>query len=233
MITGKHSDQLRRLVATLFLLAIVGWQIFLLGIVIMILLPKSIDWGATWENLENFTGTVEHVITVITLILGGFFTYYKFIKGRVFISRLEPEVSGEIISLYNTNYLRISVELKNVGSSKVEITNDGVSLDIFAEKSRHTVPAEDAQKRKVRSVNWDALWPFDILGRHAWIEPGETIRDQVLIELLTNENIAYKVDLVIFASGTRWTATSVVLPKLRRKTALVGKGHSSKEADHG
>jgi hypothetical protein len=232
MTTTRRSDQLHKFAAVLFLLAVAVGQIFLFGIAIWGLLPKPIDWGATWENSERITGTAEHVVTVAALVVGGIWTYYRFIKGRVLISRLELGVSGEIISLDNANYLRISVELKNVGSSKVEI-QEGVGLDIFAERPRPIVQADDAQKYKVRSVNWDSLWPFDILQKHAWIEPGESIRDQTLVELLTSDNIAYKIDLVIFATGTKWTATSVVLPNPESERALIKDALPHKEKVHG
>jgi hypothetical protein len=213
MATTQRFDQLTRLAAALFLLTIVAFQIFVFGVVIRTLLPNSIDWGTTWDNSEKITGAIEHIVTIAALVVGGTWTYYRFIKGRVLISRLELGVSGEVIQLHNATYLRVSVTLENVGSSKVEITQKGVGLDVFAEGSRPAVSAEDAQEYKVRNVSWNRLLPFVILEKHAWIEPGETIHDQKLLEILIKEEIAYKIDLVIFAGRTKWTATCVVLPK--------------------
>jgi hypothetical protein len=172
----------------------------------------KISWSMTISDLESLTSTFEHLATVTALILGGIWTYFKFIKERVFISRLETSVSGEIIKIGNVSHLRISVSLKNVGSSKVELTQRGVSLNIFHERFRLQVPEIEAQQRRVRSVPWKYLAPFNVLERHAWIEPGETIRDQQLVELLTNDKTAYKVEFIIFARGTKWTATTIVSP---------------------
>ena len=177
-------------------------------------MPPSIDWPRTWEIAENVSGVLQNIATVTALILGGVWTYYLFIKGRVLKPRLELSVAGKIVPIESYKYIRISVGLKNVGSSKVEITREGFGLDIFAQRHRPAVHPEDSVKYKVLGINWEKLLPFDVLTRHAWIEPGETIRDELMAEILVSDSIAYKIDFVIFAGGMRWVATSIVYPQL-------------------
>ena len=176
----------------------------------------SVSWEKTWEIWEKGTGVLEHVLTAAALLAGGIWTYYRFFKGRVWKPRLELGVFGETSKIGDTSYLLVLVELRNVGSSKVELTKSGVSLQVSAERPRPRVSESDARKYRVRSVGWDSLWPFDILERHEWIEPGETIRDQTLIELMADDGIPHKVDLVIYGGGTRWSATTIVGPGLRK-----------------
>ena len=209
--------------ASLFLLTITAWQLLLFGLVIWGLLEHSIDWATA----EEVSATLQNIATVAALIVGGVWTYFLFIKGRVFKSRLQLEVVGEIIDINSKKYIRILVELKNVGSSKVEITREGFGLDIFAQRPSPTLLPEDCNKYKVRGISWEPLLPFYVLTRHAWIEPGETIRDQLLAEILISESIAYKVDFVIFASGMRWMATSIVSPQ--PKTQLTDNSFCQRE----
>lgn len=211
MLRKERFDQLHRMVASLFLLAIVVWQLLLFGVVMWGLLPPSIDWNSTWENTEKASNALQNIGTLVALIVGGIWTYYLFIKGRVLKPRLELDVSGEIIGIDSKKYIRITVTLKNVGSSKVEITREGFALDVFAQRPSPSVIPEDSEKYKILGIDWTRLLPFDVLTRHQWIEPGETIRDQLLAEILLTGSIAYRIDFVIFASGMRWTATSIVV----------------------
>ena len=199
------------------------WMILLLAA--SLTAGGSVNWGKTWENWEKGTGVLEHLLTAAALITGGVWTYYRFFKGRVWKPRLELGIFGETSKIGDTSYLRVLVELRNVGSSKVELPKDGVSLEVSAERPRPQVNASDARRYKVRSVGWEPLWPFDILERHEWIEPGETIRDQTLIELMVDDETPYKIDLVIYGGGTRWSATTIV-------GAGLGKAEISR-AEHG
>ena len=204
---------MHRLVASLFLLMITLWQVLLFSVVIWEVLPRPIDWKGTWEISEKFSATLQNVATVAALVVAGVWSYYLFIKGRALKSRLEPKVAGEIISIETKKYIRISAELTNVGSSKVEITREGLFLDVFAQRAHPEISPEDAARLKVLSTQWEEPLPFYVLTRHEWIEPTETIRDQVLVEILTSDSVAYRIDFVIFASGLRWTTTSIVSPK--------------------
>ncbi|HJP94064.1 MAG TPA: hypothetical protein VJ875_19045 [Pyrinomonadaceae bacterium] len=212
-----RARQLHRLVALLFLLMITGWQVLLFSIAIWGILPPHIDWSVTWGNTEKFSGVLRNVATIAAFVVGGIWTYYLFIKGRVLKSRLEPKVAGEIVSIGTQKYIRISVELKNVGSSRVAITR-GKYLYVFAQRPHGEIPTEDAAKYMLMGTHWKELLPFDILTRHDWIEPAETIQDQILVEILIKEEIGYRVDLVIFAGGMRWKATSIVSRKPKHQS---------------
>ena len=197
------------------------WHVFLFGVVIWSMLPHPIDWQGTWEVSEKFSATLQNFATVAALGVAGVWTYYLFIKGRVLKPRLEPKVAGEMISIDSKKYICISAELTNVGSSKVEIPREGLYLDVFAQGAHPEISADDAARFKVLSTRWEPLLPFDVLTRHEWIEPTETIRDQVLVEILTTGSIAYRIDFVIFASGMRWMATSIVWPKASEKVTTI------------
>ena len=206
MQTKDRSHVLHRRAASLFLLVVAGWQVFVLVVVFWNVLPRPADWGKTSELLSNLA-------MVAGFIVGGVWTYYLFIKGRVLKNRLEPRVYGEIVTINTKKYLRASAELKNVGSSEVKFTKEALSLVPFAERAHPAVSSEDATKYKLLATDWEKLLPLGVFTRHAWIEPGETIRDVALLEILIDETIAYRIDFVIFAGGITWSATSIVSPK--------------------
>jgi hypothetical protein len=206
MQTKDRSHELHKRAASVFLLVVAGWQVFWLVVVFWNILPRPVDWGKTSELISNLA-------MVAALIIGGIWTYYLFIKGRVLKPRLEPKVYGEIVTINTKKYLRASAELKNVGSSEVKFTKQALNLVPFAERAHPVVSLEDATHYKLIATDWEALLPLGVFARHAWIEPGETIRDEALLEILIDETIAYRIDFVIFAGGITWRATSIVSPK--------------------
>lgn len=206
MQTKNRPHDLHKLATSVFLLVLAGWQVFLFVIVFWKIWPHPVDWGKTTELLRN-------IAMIAGFIVGGVWTYYLFIKGRVLKPRLEPKVYGEIITINTKKYVRASAELKNVGSSEVKFTKEALNLVPFAERAHPAVSPEDAAKYKLLATDWESLLPLGVFARHAWIEPGETIRDEALLEILIDETIAYRIDFVIFAGGITWRATSIVSPK--------------------
>jgi len=202
----KDRSGLHKFAAFLFLLAVAACQVCLLAIMFRKILTHPPDWGKTAELLRN-------IAMIAGFIVGGVWTYYLFIKGRVLKPRLEPKVRGEIITVNTRKYMRASLELKNVGSSEVRFTEEALNLEPFAERAHPVVSPEDAAKYKLLTTDWESLLPLKVFTKHAWIEPGETIRDEALLEILTDEMIAYRIDFVIFAGGITWRATSIVSPK--------------------
>ena len=221
MQTKDRSHELHKRAASVFLLVVAGWQIFVLVVLILEVLPSPADWGKASEILRNLA-------MVAGFIVGGIWTYYLFIKGRVLKPRLEPKVYGEIVTINTKKYVRASAELKNVGSSEVKFTKEALNLLPFAERAHPAVSPEDAAKYKLLATDWETLLPLGVFARHAWIEPGETIRDEALLEILIDETIAYRIDFVIFAGGITWRATSIVSPKLKDQPT----GNSLTEGRH-
>jgi hypothetical protein len=236
--SSERRKQLERYLAVSILSLLIislcaGFAWMLMLVAASLAASGSVEWGKTWETWEKVTGVLEHVITAAALIGGGVVTYYRFFKGRVWKARLELDISGETSKIGDRSYLWVTAELRNVGSSKVDLSKDGVSLQVFAERLKPQAGATEAQRYRVRSVAWESLWPFDIFERHEWIEPGETIRDQTLIELLADAGIPYKLDLVIYGSGTRWSATTIVGPGLKKAADKRRDGDAREESGNG
>lgn len=110
-------------------------------------------------------------------------TYFRFIKGRTFISNLEPTVSGVITHKNGAYQLSAEASVKNNGSSKVNIEHENTGLRVYPRRP-------EADLTKARIVDWSEepyTWP--ILGDQDLLEPGETVGDKLLVEIPDTENL--------------------------------------------
>src|SRR5215469_5898239 len=124
------------------------------------------------SGLTQAIANVKAIAETLALMIGGLWAYYKFFKGRTFRPRLELTVSGKAWSRDNVTYLVAGMSLKNVGLSKLELSQEGTGLRVF---SQSMVSPENATK-----AEWDRKITLSVFEKHGWIEPGETISDQAL-----------------------------------------------------
>jgi hypothetical protein len=66
--------------------------------------------------------------------------------------------------------------VRNIGASVVELLQKGTGL-------RLSVLAPEQPQPPPAPAGWSSLKVFEILGRHDWVEPGETVSDDLLISL--------------------------------------------------
>jgi hypothetical protein len=89
---------------------------------------RTINWSKTKDVFE----VLKNVATIIAIGAGAVWAYFNFFKGRTYRSRLEPKVSGKVISHNGAYYLIVTAQLKNVGLSDVRIDQKGSALRVFA-----------------------------------------------------------------------------------------------------
>jgi hypothetical protein len=71
------------------------------------------------------------------------------------------------------HFLHARITVKNIGASDVELLQEGTWLSVSELK--------DEQHSKTVYAAWRSLGKFEILDQHAWIEPGETVSDDLLL----------------------------------------------------
>jgi len=76
---------------------------------------STVDWARTKEFTEAFA----NVIQSLALIAGGIWAYFKFAKGRTFRDRLTPTVNGKLVSINGSVFLNVTIQLQNVGLSRI------------------------------------------------------------------------------------------------------------------
>ncbi|HXM36875.1 MAG TPA: hypothetical protein VN920_16890 [Pyrinomonadaceae bacterium] len=201
MSTPKRTDQITKLVGTFFLLSVALLQLVLLIVLAssIILSQKDVDWAKTWENWEKASGTVEHVATVVAVIIGGLWAYYKFFRGRVFVPRLDLELSATGFCKNNTTFLVVSLELKNVGLSRVDIHQRGTALRVSANVGNTPITKTD-------TVSWRRPKAYTIFERHSWIESRESIKDELMIAIPGCNHSAFRLEFRLIGSRNEFVS---------------------------
>jgi hypothetical protein len=163
--------------------------------------------GPPASPLAAALSNIKTVIETIAVIVGGVWAYYKFFKGRTFRPRLELSVSARVAESKGLTNVFASVQLKNVGMSKVEISQKGTALRVLAtDPTKTDGPAA-----------WEHAVTVGVFESHRWIEPGEPIADQALVSIAGTGHKAVKLELRIVGGGIEWNAISIVEPEKNTK----------------
>jgi hypothetical protein len=157
----------------------------------------------TKSALQTALENAKTISEIIAICIGGLWAYYKFFRGRTFKSRLEFLVSGLVHHDANSAELLASAQMKNIGLSKIRISQRGSALSAF-----RSLPTGRPDRPTI--VEWEQLVVLPVFEKHAWIEPDETIKDQMLIRVDLAESTALKLDLRIVANKIEWNESSIV-----------------------
>jgi len=129
------------------------------------------------SSLSDVKTVVEIFGTLVTaaaVIVGAIWAYYRFIKGRDYRPRLDVAMSGEWLTVDDKRVLLVRVHIKNIGASVVRLQQKGTGLRVDT-----LVNSNNEQG----AVDWVAGPVYSIFEEHAWIEPNETVEDDVLLRL--------------------------------------------------
>jgi len=158
-----------------------------------------------WPTTHAFTGSVQNVVQVLALCAGGCWAYFKFSKGRTFQQSLTPIVTGRFVILEDLVYLIATIQIKNVGSSRIDFDRQGSALILY-----EYVASPDAE---VRAVKNKRLTSFDVFERERerYVEPKETIEVQQFIAIPGPVKLAYRLEAdILSTSGFMWSAANIV-----------------------
>ncbi len=167
-----------------------------------------LDWDIITKIIEN----LKNLFTIIAVIVGGLWAYYNYFKGRIYKTRLELQIDGQFLqNMDSIKIIIISYQLKNVGLSQVFINQEGSAIRIFSYDTSDYDPG-------FALAEWNDFTTLPIFQDHRWIESGETIEEQQLINLPRQKKVALKLILRI-VSGDRleWNAIKII-PVLEEDT---------------
>jgi hypothetical protein len=70
--------------------------------------------------------------TVLAIFVGGFFTWYKFLRGRELVQRAEPKLSaGDIVRRDGIIALRADASTKNIGLARIDIDHAATCIELW------------------------------------------------------------------------------------------------------
>jgi hypothetical protein len=168
-------------------------------------MPPPSQFDQVGFGVSAFVEVLKDFVETLAIIVGGFWTYLNYFKGRTYRSRLECNVEPSIVTHPPRSMLKVVVKVKNVGLSKVSIQQEGTALQLHRALTPKASPPWPCQ----------AMWEndpalFDVFKEHTSVEPSEPIEDQVLVELPRDKASAYKLTLTVRSGKEFWTAKSIV-----------------------
>jgi hypothetical protein len=166
--------------------------------------PLELVRSLTLDNLDK-------LVKILAIIIGGIGAYYKFFKGRIFVLRLEPKVSGSVVCKDGVSYLQVTAAVKNIGLSKVDILHEPSGLRVT---SYQGLPNMTGAELAV----WSGATIFDVFKGDPCIEAGETVEEQYLVVVpgCEQEHRAFQLELrIVYKSSWQtksfyWLANGIV-----------------------
>lgn len=166
--------------------------------------PAPFDWKGLWDM-------AAHVGTLVGLAVAGVWAYFNFVKSRTYYPRMEMAVTGEMRMRGGQQFLVPRISLKNIGKSKVQLDQAGSGYRIWL---------ASGEISETGQLIWSGGKPvFPIFADHAWIEPGESIFDELDLFALPAECVATKIEVRLTApigwprrKRTVWKCSTIVGP---------------------
>lgn len=155
------------------------------------------------DTIADVAGIVSSVVTTFATVLAGGWAYYRFLKGRVFKSRLTLVLTASQIRVQGTAYVLSVIEIANVGLSSVDLSNGTLRFRALTGKS-----GEDSAA--VPGSTW--LETSNVLLAHTWIESAETLAEQHLLILPATHRVPVQVDLRVVSRGVSFSASAIAMP---------------------
>ncbi len=161
------------------------------------------------STIQPTLDLIRTIVQVAVVAVGAVWGYYTFVRGRTFKLRLDPAVSGRARNEGTTVYVTVSSKVKNIGLCKVKLSQTGTAVKILSHTLRET--------GSVEVVTWQHLKTLSVFEKHATLEPGETVNDEVLIAVPAAIGQAFKLELRLVSkrlvsNNIEWNTLSIVDP---------------------
>jgi len=177
----------------------------LLLVLLLCLIAHYSSIRIDWLTTHAFTGSVQNVVQVFALCAGGCWAYFKFSKGRTFQQSLTPAIIGRFVSFDDAVYLIAMIQIKNVGSSRVDFDRQTSALILY-----DYAPSPNADVHVVENVRLTSFAIFDEENERC-VEPKEDIEVQHFIWIPAPPKLAYRLEAEILSTtGSIWRATAIV-----------------------
>lgn len=166
---------------------------------------KAEDLMASWPQILIYLrsklpalSTIEEVLKVLAIVIGGVWTYYKFIQGRTIHPLLELKISGRVIRRDDRVWVLCSLEAKNVHVSVVHVDYSALRLSSCGKYTEYP---------EALPVIWNKLVTVAVFEGHREIWPGETVREETLLSAPPNQR-AFRLELRVArkTKRKRWFA---------------------------
>lgn len=161
---------------------------------------------------------IEKIAKIAAILVAGAWVYLKAIRGRIFIPRLQPQVSGNLIWDNGHQYLFVKAKVENVGSSIAKIKKTGSAIevealrafgevdsiiDLYVEEEPVVFPAFKGSKGPLIDIEPATTWYFEEL-----IEVPKCKYDAFRLEL--HVSVSYRRFFIFSEKNRKWRAIAMV-----------------------
>jgi hypothetical protein len=136
--------------------------------------PSGAHLGFMLDDVQTAVEIATGTVTALAVIVGGVWAYFRFVKERPYRPRLEVTMSGRWVDGVHCELFLARVAVRNIGTTVVRLLPKGTGLRM---STIATVPSAN------EAVSWKRLATLAIFREHDWIEPGETISDDLAVRL--------------------------------------------------
>jgi hypothetical protein len=158
------------------------------------------DGGFTMTELMNLN-VIEQLTKIVAVFIGGAWVYFGAIRGRTFIPRLKPQISGKLLGSKGKQYLLVDLLIENAGSSIAKICEGGTGLIVNFQKAI----GDGKEATDLATIKRTTFSVFNLDdGENRKIEPNTTIYSQELIEVPKGEYDAFRIVFRVNAPPTYW-----------------------------
>jgi len=132
--------------------------------------------GSISTELSEFASFAESVVTVLALVVGGAWAYFRFGKDRTYRPRFDMAIdAGRLPSLDSAPLLMVRLTMTNTGSGQIKLLQDHTTLRVVDHVGLRT----DYDR-----LGWkDKGVAYRILQEHSWIESKERIQHDEVVQL--------------------------------------------------
>ena len=164
------------------------------GVLLMLLvfsLVSHFRGGTGWSKARDIADTLAKVVQILAIMVGGWWTYFKFMKGRAYQESLIPIVSGKLLTIDSKTYLVANISVENVGQSVIEFAPDASALRIFeytSSTSSEIIAVKDNQLAQFVALDKLSIEPVEIIQRTVFMSVPVEVRLGLRLELLITSN---------------------------------------------
>lgn len=148
--------------------------------------------GLTLDQVQKIADIVQKAFTVLAVVIGGIWAYFKFFRGRTFRPRLDLQVTGQLTRDRSGDmYLIATAALKNIGLTDIRIRHEGSGLVVST-----STKDSNTEDGLIISKEWEEEIAVDVFEQHQWVEPNEPIKEEQLFVISQEETETTGIDAI-------------------------------------
>lgn len=143
------------------------------------------------ETVARFLASVSSIVTAVAVVVGGIWAYQKFVRGRTFQPRSVVTVSTQWHELAGVGHaLQVRISVANIGASILTLVPSETGVQVLFPAAAQTTAAARSTDEWWADIRWEPIpmlegqdqpRTFAILNKHAFVEPGETVFADMLL----------------------------------------------------